>query len=128
MSDPIRVLVVDDDLLHLSMVERLLASYGFAVQTCSSALGVSNTIRHGSPDVVLLDVQMANLTGDRLLGVARRHAPPGTQFLLYSASDDTRLRRLATEAEADGWISKSADAEQLVRRIEEHARRRQARA
>ncbi|WP_373045073.1 response regulator [Vulgatibacter sp.] len=126
MAEPLRVLVVDDDALHLSMVQRLLGGYGIEVQTSSSALGVSNTVRHNRPDVVLLDVNMAQLSGDRVLGVARRHAPPGTQFLLYSANDESTLRNLARDVEADGWISKSADPEELVRKLEEHGRRRKA--
>ena len=123
MAEPIRVLVVDDDTLHLSMVERLLGSYGMEVKTCASPLGVSNQVRHEKPHVVLLDVNMQDLSGDLILGVARRHAPEGTQFVLYSASDEDRLRQLAQEVRADGWISKSTDPDQLVRRLEELAAR-----
>jgi CheY-like chemotaxis protein len=126
MSENLRVLIVDDDALHLSLVQRLLGSYGIDVQTCDSPLGVSNTVRHSKPDVVLLDVNMAQLSGDRVLGVARRHAPPGTQFVLYSASDETVLRDLAQQVGADGWISKSTEADALVSRIQEYGRRRRA--
>jgi len=128
MSDKIRVLVVDDDQQHLALVERMLGSFGMEVRTCESALGASKTIRHEKPDVVLLDVNMDDLTGDQLLGVARRHAPEGTQFVLYSAHDDTKLRQLAGSVGADGWISKSADATALAHRIQEHANRRRARS
>ena len=127
-DEKIRVLLVDDDPQHLALVERLLGSYGIHVQTCDSALGASKTIRHEKPDVVLLDVNMEDLTGDRLLGVARRHAPEGTQFVLYSAHDDTRLRQLAAEVGADGWISKSAEPDMLARAVEQHAARKRARA
>jgi len=128
MPDKIRVLVVDDDQQHLALVERLLGSYGIEVRTCESALGASKTIRHEKPDVVLLDVNMDDLSGDQLLGVARRHAPEGTQFVLYSAHDDSRLRQLAGQVGADGWISKSADSTTLAQRIEEFATRRRARS
>jgi len=127
-AEKLRVLIVDDDELHLTMVQRLLASYGVEVIACNSPLGVSNQVRHEKPDVVLLDVNMDKLTGDRVLGVARRHAPPGTQFVLYSANDESMLRSLAQTVEADGWISKSADPEVLVRKLEEFGRRRRAQA
>lgn len=126
MSDKIRVLIVDDDPLHLSMVQRLLGSYGFEVEASESALGVSNTIRHSNPDVVLLDVNIPDLSGDQVLQIARRHAAPGTQFVLYSANDESRLKQLAETVSADGWISKSAEPEQLVKRLQEHARKRRA--
>ena len=38
-----------------------------------------------STDFVLLDVNIPALSGDRLLGVARKAAPPGTLFVFYSA-------------------------------------------
>ena len=128
MSEKVRVLIVDDDPQHLALVQRLLVGRGMEVETSDAPLGVSNTVRRFEPDVVLLDVQMDRLTGDRILGVARRHAPPGTRFLLHSASDETRLRTLATEAGADGWVSKSTDADELIRVVESHARKRRAEA
>jgi len=123
MSDKVRVLIVDDDALHLSLTQRLLGSHGIEVLTCDSPLGVSNLVRHNKPDVVLLDVNMTQLSGDRVLSVARRHAPPGTQFILYSAADEEKLRELATRAGADGWLSKSTESEELVRKIRSFARR-----
>ena len=117
MSEKLRVLIVDDDALHLSLVRRLLGSHGIEVETCDSPLGVSNLVRHNKPDVVLLDVNMAHLSGDQILSVARRHAPPETRFVLYSAADESKLRELAQQAGADGWISKSTDSEVLVKKI-----------
>ncbi len=125
LDRPIRVLVVDDDANHLDLTARSLRSYGIEVTASSQPLGVSNIVRKIEPDVVLLDVNIPALPGDRLLSVARRHAPKGTQFVLYSACDESRLRRLASEVEADGWISKSTEAPQLAKKIEEYSRRRQ---
>jgi DNA-binding response OmpR family regulator len=37
--------------------------------------------------------------------------------VLFSACDESRLRALAAEAQADGWISKSESADGLVARL-----------
>ncbi|HZS35328.1 MAG TPA: response regulator, partial [Polyangia bacterium] len=66
-------------------------------------------IRSFGPRVVLLDVNIPALTGDKLLALARRVAPEETRFVLYSACDESRLRELARQSRADDWISKSTD-------------------
>src|SRR5262250_804731 len=92
---PLKVLIVDDSQQQLDLTSRQLRSYGFDVATSSGSFGVSNLVRQFAPDVVLLDVEIPALSGDQLLTIARRHAAPGTRFVLYSACDESRLRTLA---------------------------------
>ncbi|WNG14041.1 PleD family two-component system response regulator [Cystobacter fuscus] len=111
-----RVLVVDDDPDQLDLVRRTLAPH-FDVQTHDSALGVSNLVRQGEPDLVLLDVNFPALKGDQVLTLARRYAPKGTKFILYSATDESRLRSLALAAGADGYLSKSIQGAELIQKL-----------
>ncbi|MCK8498931.1 MULTISPECIES: response regulator transcription factor [Myxococcus] len=113
----IRVLVVDDDQEQLTLAERSLSAYGFDVRTHRSSLGVSNLVRTTMPDLVLLDVNIPALTGDKVLTLARGQAPVGTRFVLFSASDESQLRKLALESGADGYITKSTQGEELARRL-----------
>ena len=113
----IRILIVDDNQQQLDLTSRQLKSFGFDVATSAGSFGVSNLVRSFAPDVVLLDVEIPALSGDRLLAIARRYAVPGTRFVLFSACDESRLRALAIETQADGWISKSETAEELVTRL-----------
>src|SRR5271156_3448901 len=85
MDELLRVLIVDDDPLQLDLIARRLRVEGFEVATSTSSFGTSNLIRTFAPKVVLLDVNIPALAGDKLLGVARRVAPRGTRFVLYSA-------------------------------------------
>jgi DNA-binding response OmpR family regulator len=113
----IRVLVVDDDQDQLVLAERTLSAYGFEVRTHRSSLGVSNLVRTSAPDLVLLDVNIPALTGDKVLALARAQAPMKTRFILYSASDESKLRALARESGADGYITKSVQGEELAQRL-----------
>jgi len=120
-NDGLRVLVVDDDPLQLELVERTLRADGIEVKTCTSPIGVTNLIVSFAPRLVLLDVNIPALSGDRLLGISRKWAPEGTRFVLYSANDEAKLRGLAHEVGADGWISKSVTGNQLTARLRQLA-------
>jgi DNA-binding response OmpR family regulator len=113
----VRVLVVDDDPDQLELVRRTLSHHGFEVQTHNSALGVTNLVRNSAPDLVLLDVNFPALKGDQVVGLARRHAPQDTKFVLYSASDEARLRALALASGADGYLCKSVQGPELIRKL-----------
>lgn len=113
----IRVLVVDDDQDQLALAERTLSAYGFDVRTHRSSLGVSNLVRTSAPDLVLLDVNIPALSGDKVLALARAQAPAATKFILFSASDESKLRALARASGADGYISKSVQGEELAQKL-----------
>jgi two-component system, OmpR family, response regulator len=112
----VRVLVVDDDPDLLELVRRTLTPH-FQVQTHNSALGVSNLVRNGEPDLVLLDVNFPALKGDQVLSLARRYAPRTTKFILYSAADESKLRALARASGADGYLSKSVQGSELIQKL-----------
>ena len=117
-ENKIRVLVVDDDVDQLMLLERTLNAYGFEVRTHRSSLGVSNLVRNANPDLVLLDVNIPALSGDKVLALARNQAPnTSTRFILYSASDESKLRALALSSGADSYISKSVQGEALARKL-----------
>ncbi len=116
-NEKIRVLAVDDDFEQLMLLQRTLPAHGFEVRVHSSSLGVSNLVRTMQPDLVLLDVNIPALSGDKVLALARNQAPSTTRFVLYSSSDESSLRALALASGADGYISKSVQGEALARKL-----------
>ena len=113
-----RIMLVDDEPLQLSLVGRTLRADGFRVVSTDSSLGVTNTVRTFQPHLMLLDVRIPELSGDRLVPLVRRIAPE-TLLILYSACDQDQLRRLASTVSADGWISKSDDIGKLSKRLKD---------
>jgi CheY-like chemotaxis protein len=111
------VLIVDDDQAQLDLASRLLRSYGFDVATCDSPIGVSNAVRSLKPDVVLVDVDLPGLSGDKVIETVRRLSQGTTRFVLYSACDEASLRDLARKSRADGWISKSESGPALANKV-----------
>ena len=122
MADPVRILVVDDDPSQLDILTRLLTRLGYVVDTVDSPFGATNEARKFKPDLVLLDVDMPAIPGDKLIRLLRANAPvPGMRIVLFSSTDQDTLRTLARDAGADGWISKTFDPAELKRAIAQHA-------
>ncbi|MAT25435.1 MAG: hypothetical protein CMN29_10810 [Sandaracinus sp.] len=107
VDTPPHVLIVDDDDEHALMTARLLRHEGFTVTTWRGAFGASIEARTIQPDVVLLDVEMPALSGDRLAPLLRESTSgQATLIVLHSSRDEADLRAIATETGADGYIPK----------------------
>ena len=117
-DEPYRIMLVDDEPLQLALVGRTLRADGYRVVSTDSSLGVTNTARSFQPHLMLLDVRIPELSGDRLVPLLRRITPE-TLLILYSACDPEQLRRLASVVGADGWISKSDAIGKLSGRVKE---------
>jgi len=101
-----RILVVDDDPMQLELVERGLERDGFEVRCVTTVREMTAEAKRFAPNIVLLDVNMPDAPGERTIALARESAP-GARLVLYSAWEDSKLRVLAAQLGADGFISKS---------------------
>ena len=70
-----RVLVVDDDLSVLQISALVLKERGFEVRTASDGFQALVELRRSSPDVIISDLTMPNMSGFELLSVVRRRFP-----------------------------------------------------
>lgn len=112
----LRVMVVDDDQEQLELIARQLRAQGFEVRVWDSGIGVTNEVRDFEPDVVLLDVNIPALSGDRLVSLLRQ-SNTKSRLVLFSSSDRERLRQLAAEVSADHWIQKGIEPQELAAQL-----------
>ena len=107
---PARVLVVDDsDIMRVTVRARADADGRFQVigEASNGAVAVELT-RTLHPDVIVLDHQMPIRTGlDSLPDL--RAAAPSAVIVVYSADDDSALRRIALERGASAYLVKGRD-------------------
>jgi two-component system KDP operon response regulator KdpE len=66
-AQAVRTLVVEDDPEIAELYASFLASEGFAVERCESALGLQALLRRWRPDVILLDLGLPFRSGATLL-------------------------------------------------------------
>jgi len=105
-----RVLVVDDDPMVLEMVKDYLGEMDLDVHTYDRALGTSNEVMRVKADLLILDVDMPALKGDKICEIIRKEGYfPDLKILLYSVMDEKELANMAEEQGADDCLSKSAD-------------------
>lgn len=127
MAPPLKVLVIDDDAITLTVVRSRLTAAGHTVITREEAIGTGSVVRAERPDVVLVDVEMPALSGDRLAEMLMTPTERPV-IILHSGRGRDELSDLARKAGADGFIEKSPGAVNLngeLERIVQRNRRRQ---
>jgi adenylate cyclase len=109
--------VIDDVPQNVRLLEALLVSHGYSVTTASSGPEALEKVAVEVPDLVLLDIQMPGMNGYEVC--RRLRADPTTQFLpvVMVTSSDTEVRIHALEAEADDFITKPFDRQELLLRV-----------
>lgn len=115
MANP-RVLVIDDDEIVREGMCELLRGRGFEVFDAGSPIGVTKLIVQNQIDVVVLDVMMPDISGDKLTRLLRSN--PKLQQLaivLVSSGKEEDLTRLAAEVAADSVVSKAEIHTDLAR-------------
>lgn len=112
------VLVIDDDqLFGLSLVDRL-KNERWSVAFHHGPFGTVNAIRAAQPKLLILDLNMPGLEGTRIHDLLKkRNDLNRMKVLLLSSTEDTELKRIASENGFDGALNKSASRAQLVEAI-----------
>lgn len=111
------VLIVDDSEICLDIAREALEAEGYRVVTSTSPLGVNRIIATERPAVVVVDVTMPALRGDKLVQLVRRHQTEPVHILLHSDRPAIELARYVVESGATDYVEKTPDAEPLVRAI-----------
>ena len=112
------ILVIDDNAVVLEMTRATLEQEGFRVATRDRTGGVITAVLQERPDLVLIDVNMQNMTGDSLGEIlGRTRAVRGILVVLYSSLPANALRAKALASGAHGFIQKSGVQGDLVRQV-----------
>jgi len=114
MSDPLQVLIVDDERLARNAVRSALDAVAGAVVTgeAGSVDAAAEQIRAEGPDVVLLDVQMRGETGFDLLD----RIDTSVQVIFVTAHDEHAVR--AFEVNALDYLLKPIDPDRLAEALQ----------
>jgi two-component system response regulator HydG len=120
-----RILVVDDDTAHATMLSAMLGSWGYAVDMADDGTTAVAMVRERAYDAVLTDVRMAEVDGIEALRRIRLYNPflPVLIMTAYS-SVDTAVEAL--KAGAFDYLHKPIDFDELrsgLARALEHAGR-----
>jgi two-component system response regulator HydG len=112
-----RILVVDDDKAHLTMLVAMLGSWGFAVDTADDGGSAVDRVRERAYDLVLTDVRMAEVDGIEALRRIKAYNPY-LPVLIMTAYSSVDVAVQALKAGALDYLHKPLDFEELRRGIE----------
>ena len=100
------------------MVKDHLSDLGFEVHTFDRALGTTNEIKRVKADLLILDIDMPALRGDKICEILRKQGYfPKLKILLYSVLEDKELAKIASEQGADDYLHKSQDLRPLAIKV-----------
>lgn len=121
----LRALVVDDEVALQELLSTTLRYEGFEVQVAGDGAGALSAARDFSPDVVILDVMLPDISGMEVLRRLRQDQVD-TPVLFLTAKDDVSDRIAGLTAGGDDYVTKPFSLEELVARIRGLLRRSRA--
>jgi len=112
-----RILILDDDQDILDIVSYLLTEGGYEVQTLASGEQIASAIHQFNPDLVLMDVMLADMDGrlicrDLKADASTHHIP----VILISGTHDLAAS-LHQQGAPNDFIPKPFDIELLLQKV-----------
>jgi len=94
VTEPLRILVVDDERDTLDLIDLTLSSAGYTISLANSGAESLEKIRQNSFDVILMDIMMPDMTGFdvlRTLNEERKDLPPVIFLTAKSLPEDRQM-------------------------------------
>ena len=115
-----RILVVDDIADNLFLVQFLLETQGYMVNTAESGEAALAQIEIESvkPDLIILDLMMPRMNGYEVISYLRSHQDLLHIPILLMTADISVSDRKAKDVGADGIVYKPLDLEQILTKVE----------
>jgi CheY-like chemotaxis protein len=109
------ILVLDDNPLVLKLARALLEKEGATVLTAASWIEFNHVLATHTPDLILIDVNLPSIKGNRLSEVlksqaAKKHIP----IVLISDLPEKALEEMFPASGADAWIKKPLTRDKLI--------------
>jgi two-component system, NtrC family, response regulator HydG len=117
------ILVVDDDIGHLTVLQTLIESWGYRVETLLDGASAVRRVESGPVDLILMDVRMTAMSGIEALRRIKTYNP-AIPIIIMTAYSSVTSAVEALKAGAYDYLIKPLDFDALkiaVERAREHA-------
>ena len=114
------ILIADDDPNVVNVLGIRLIATGYNVIAAYDGIQIIELAQHEKPDLIVLDIKMSGKNGytvfqDLRESVSARSIP----IVFFSALPSEQAQEKATQLGADGFVSKSADPDEIMAKITE---------
>lgn len=114
----LRILILDDSDIVLSITALALNEEGFEAYTASSLMEFDEVLSRMDPHIILTDIKMPEISGDDVCRILKKkHHTKLIPILLFSTLEEPELARLAERSGADGYVCKDCGIDEIVNRI-----------
>ena len=118
MGDKKIVLAIDDNMMQLDMFKKML-EIKYDVRTANSASHALNYLNSDKADIILLDIEMPNISGfDFLLDIRRIPSYMDVPIVIVSGTVGPGFTKEAKDASAFDVLHKPVKADDLIETIE----------
>lgn len=111
------LMVVDDDLNHLSLVDSYLTPIGFSVLQAPNAETALEMLNDITPELFILDIDMPGMDGWELAQRLRTGFHATTPIVMISGHASDALKPMAQSVLCDAFIAKPYNLDDLLLRI-----------
>ncbi|QSJ15141.1 response regulator [Nostoc sp. UHCC 0702] len=117
-SQTVNVLVVDDDPVFLAALRPLLEPWGMRMTALDNPLRFWEVLRSVAPDLLILDVNMPQLSGIELCQAVRTDPQwQGLPIVFLTANSDRQIIQQVFATGADDYVTKPVVGPELLTRI-----------
>lgn len=111
------VLLLDDARSIRSVYSEVIRQAGFEAQTASSAEeGLQYIVDHGTPDLIVTDINMPGISGLEFCKRVR-HVAKHTPIIVMSALSDKGMVAEANTVGVQGWMLKPVEPEYFLNKL-----------
>ena len=107
MSDLPTILIADDSAGQRKLLELMLSD--FQVVTAENGDDVLNYLEHGSPDLLLLDLNMPFASGLEICKQVKESLKLASPVVIMTSLTDEKTQKAVTAAQADALLYKPVD-------------------
>jgi diguanylate cyclase (GGDEF)-like protein/PAS domain S-box-containing protein len=113
-----RLLIVDDSEINRDMLARRLSRRGYEISMAESAHGLLERVRKENIDLILLDIEMPEITGlDALKALRQYYTPIQLPIIMVTARNQSEDVIVALELGANDYLTKPIDFPIALARI-----------
>lgn len=112
------ILVIDDDINLLAVLQNILEKWGYSVITASDPVEGIKLFYQNTPDMLMLDLMMPNLSGIDVLQRITKKDLEDIPVIVLTASSEDKERIESYEMGADDFIKKPFYFKELQIRID----------